>query len=100
MHHPIIGVCCISNLLKMAYSFSFGIDSIPKTHSEAIKESGWYYAMDYEISKLLHNDIQELTDLPLGRSIGRCRWIYTIKHNRDRSIGCLNARLVAKGHTN
>ena len=40
-----------------------------------------------------------MVDLPFGRSIVGCRWVYKIKTKADGSVEWYKARLVAKGFT-
>ena len=40
-----------------------------------------------------------MVDLPLGRSVVGCRWVYKIKTKADRSIESYKAHLIAKGFT-
>ena len=40
-----------------------------------------------------------MVDLPLGRSVVGCRWVYKIKTKADGSVERYKARLVAKGFT-
>lgn len=53
--------------------------------------------MEIELPALDQNHIWSLVDLPLGRSIVGCRWVYKIKHKADGVIERHKARLVAKG---
>ena len=41
----------------------------------------------------------ELVDLPRGKTIVRCKWVFTIKYKFDGSLERYKARLVAKGFT-
>lgn len=42
-HHPISGVCCLSNLSKTARNLALGIDSmiVPKNYNKAMQNSKW-----------------------------------------------------------
>ena len=40
-----------------------------------------------------------MVDLPLGRSVVGCRWVYKIKTKADSSIESYKAHLIAKGFT-
>ncbi|WKA06999.1 hypothetical protein VitviT2T_024870 [Vitis vinifera] len=46
---------------------------------------------------LLRNNTWSLVDLPAGRKVIRCKWIFRVKENPDGSINKYKARLVAKG---
>ena len=41
----------------------------------------------------------DLIDLPFGKSVIGCKWVYKIKTRSDGTIDCYKARLVAKGFT-
>ena len=41
----------------------------------------------------------DLIDLPFGKSVICCKWVYKIKTRSDGTIDCYKARLVAKGFT-
>jgi len=42
--------------------------------------------MDDEINALVQTEIWELADLPIGKQIVGCRWVYKTKHKDDGSI--------------
>ena len=45
------------------------------------------------------NKTWEVVDLPRGKIIERCKWVFTIKYRLDGSLERYKARLVAKGFT-
>ena len=55
--------------------------------------------MDDELKALEQNHTWELVDLPNGKNVMGCKWIYNIKTHFDRSIDRYKAHLVAKGFT-
>ncbi|CAM8926953.1 unnamed protein product [Rhodiola kirilowii] len=55
--------------------------------------------MQAEIDALQLNDTWEVTDLPQGKHVIGCKWVYKIKRHSDGSIERYKARLVAKGFT-
>ncbi|CAM8910028.1 unnamed protein product [Rhodiola kirilowii] len=55
--------------------------------------------MEKEISALELNETWHITDLPAGKTIVDCKWIYKVKFNADGTIERYKARLVAKGFT-
>ena len=52
----------------------------------------WKTAMQEELEALQKHEVFELTNLPKGRKVIGCRWVFDIK-----SDGCKKARLIAKG---
>lgn len=73
--------------------------SIPKTLSEALKSEEWKQAMRVEMEALEKNDTWDLVELPTGKSLVGCKWVFTVKYNADGSLERYKARLVAKGYT-
>ena len=59
---------------------------------------GWYNAMLEEIQALEVNHTWNLVDLPIGKNIVGCKWVFAIKVNPNGSVARLKARLVAKGY--
>ncbi|CAM8908561.1 unnamed protein product [Rhodiola kirilowii] len=55
--------------------------------------------MNKEIKALEENHTWVLTDLPKGKTVVDCKWIYKIKYLTDGSIERFKARLVARGFT-
>ncbi|CAM8911462.1 unnamed protein product [Rhodiola kirilowii] len=55
--------------------------------------------MQNEIIALQENDTWDLVDLPDGKHIIGCKWVYKTKRHSDGTIERYNARLVAKGYT-
>ena len=52
-----------------------------------------------EMDALEKNDTWDLVQLPKGKNMVGCRWVYAIKTNLDGSISRYKARLVAKGYS-
>src|ERR1043165_8145929 len=55
--------------------------------------------MNEEIEALNRNNTWTLVDLPKGRSLVGCKWIYKIKYKSTGEIERYKARLVAKGYS-
>ena len=51
-----------------------------------------------EIHALEDNHTWKLVDLPQGKTIVDCKWVFAIKVNPDGSVARLKARLVARGY--
>ena len=52
-----------------------------------------------EIHALEKNGTWEISELPAGKRLVGCKWIFTVKYNEDGSVNRFKARLVAKGFT-
>ena len=74
----------------------------PRTLDEALNgpnASRWKNAADDEYQSLLKNDTWELVDLPPGKNVIGCKWVFKLKKNVDGSISRYKARLVAQGYS-
>ena len=76
------------------------IDSIssPKTIKETLNHPGWKNAMLEEIHALEDNNTWKLVDLPQGKKVVGCKWVFAVKVNPDGSVARLKARFVVKGY--
>ncbi|RVW96782.1 Retrovirus-related Pol polyprotein from transposon RE1 [Vitis vinifera] len=72
--------------------------SVPKTVTEALNHPGWKNAMLEEICALEDNHTWKLVDLPQGKKVVGCKWVFVVKVNPDGSVARLKARLVARGY--
>ncbi|RVW95925.1 putative mitochondrial protein [Vitis vinifera] len=70
------------------------LDSIsaPKTIIEALNHPGWKNAMLEEIRALEHNHTWKLVDLPQGKKVVGCKWVFAIKVNPDGSVARLKSQ--------
>ncbi|BBH03624.1 hypothetical protein Prudu_014548 [Prunus dulcis] len=73
--------------------------SIPQKLQDALDNPRWKEAMDEELRALRKNSTWELVELPRGKKVVGCKWVFTIKHKADGSVDRYKARLVAKGYT-
>ena len=55
--------------------------------------------MKKELDALQKNNTWDLVDLPPGKSVVGCKWVYKIKTCFDGTIDTYKARLVARGFT-
>lgn len=77
-------------------------ESEPKTLGEVMdsrEKLNWIEAMKDEMESLIENKTWKLVDLPKGKNIVGCKWVYKIKTNADGTIQKYKARLVAQGFT-
>ncbi|RVW60135.1 Retrovirus-related Pol polyprotein from transposon TNT 1-94 [Vitis vinifera] len=72
--------------------------SVPKTVTEALNHPGWKNAMLEEIYAVEDNHTWKLVDLPQGKKVVGCKWVFAVKVNPDGSVARLKARLVARGY--
>ena len=88
------------HLSSSSSGFVASIDSIsaPKTIKEALNHPGWKNAMLEEIRALEDNHTWKLVDLPQGKKVVGCKWVFTVKVNPDGSVARLKARFVVKGY--
>jgi hypothetical protein len=89
----------------VAYALPITDDDIPLTYREAIgnsKKARWKEAMGEEMQSLYKNEIWELVQLPKGKKVIGCKWVYTKKKGsteKEKDDIRFKARLVAKGYT-
>lgn len=78
------------------------IEDVPSTFPEAIRssESGkWVGAMEEEMQSLEKNKTWKLTQLPKGKVVIGCKWVFAKKEGfPDKDDVRYKARLVAKGY--
>ena len=53
--------------------------------------------MGEEIRALEENQTWTIEDLPLGKKLINCKWVYKVKYKLDGTIECFKARLVVRG---
>lgn len=89
----------IDHLFFSSFSFvaSIASMSIPRIVSGALFHLGWHHAMIDETNALNSNSAWDLIDLPIGKKVIGCKWLFTVKFNANGSIASLRARLVANG---
>lgn len=67
---------------------------IPKSIHQALSHPGWHDVMLEEMNVLIETGAYDLVNLPFGKNVVGCKWVYAIKFNSNRSM----AHLVAKGY--
>ncbi|RVW15029.1 Retrovirus-related Pol polyprotein from transposon RE2 [Vitis vinifera] len=99
--HPIGNYVTYEGLSPSYRAFATSLDDtqVPNTIQEAFKISEWKKAVQDEIDALEKNGTWTITDLPVGKRLVGCKWIFTIKYKADGSVERFKARLVARGFT-
>jgi hypothetical protein len=69
----------------------------PHSFCEAHTNPLWQNAMSEELNALSKTHTWDLVDLPPGKTMVGCKWVYKIKTKSDKSVERYKARLVAKG---
>ena len=59
----------------------------------------WKQATDSEYESLLKNNTWDLVELPEGKNVVGCKWVFKVKRNADGSVSRYKARLVAQGYS-
>ena len=94
--HPISNFVTSNRLSPKLQTFVHNV-SLEKLSKMAAKAPDWRGVINEEIRALEQNKTWDIVDLPSGKTIVGCKWIFTIKYNQDGSINRYKARLVAKG---
>ena len=71
----------------------------PVNYEEASKSDAWRAGTYEEIESINRNHTLDLVELPEGKTLIGCKWLYKPKINADGSIEKLKARLAAKGYS-
>lgn len=77
------------------------LNNDPQTLEEVFQSSEseeWKQAMKEEYESLLNNNTWSLTDLPDGKKVIPCKWIFKRKYDHIGEITRYKARLVIKGY--
>jgi hypothetical protein len=53
---------------------------------ESDQAKNWKTAADSEFQSLMENETWELVELPLGRMVITCRWVFKVKHDENGKI--------------
>ena len=75
------------------------VESDTQTYEEVAGDPRWKTAMKDEFSSLQKRNTWELVDLPPGRKLVQCKWVYKTKFVADSSPLKYKNILVAKGYS-
>ena len=77
-------------------NFYLMVESYTHTYEEAVNDPRWQAAMKEEFSSLQKRNTWELVDLPPGRKLVQCKWLYKNEFYADGSPLKYKAILVSK----
>ena len=91
--HPISSFCTYNQLSSQSCSFIASLGSIwlPNTFQEALSHPGWRSAMIEEMDALNGNGTWNLEQLPTGKKVIGCCWVFAVTVNPDGSVARLKA---------
>jgi len=72
----------------------------PKTHDDVMRSDQmdeWIASEAREIGSLERSKFAAIVDIPKGRKILRCRWVYTFKRTKSGKIMVFKSRVVIRG---
>lgn len=72
---------------------------VPNDIHEALSMPEWKSAVMDEMRALEKNGTWEVVELPKGKRVVGCKWVFTPKYDSDGALEKLKARLVARGFT-
>ena len=75
------------------------VESDPQTYEYESHDPIWQTAMKEEFSSLQKNNTWELVDLPPGRELVQCKWVFKTKFSADGLDFKYKAILVSKGYS-
>ena len=76
--------------MSYEYIANIGLWSDPTSYEGAIKDpicgKKWELAIKEEYEFLIKNNAWELVELPLGKNIVTCKWVFKMKHDSNGDI--------------
>ena len=71
----------------------------PHSYREASSNPLWQQAMSDELQALTKTNAWDLVDLPSGKTLVGCKWVYKVKRDALGDITKLKSRLVDQGYS-
>nr|XP_009792974.1 PREDICTED: uncharacterized protein LOC104239923 [Nicotiana sylvestris] len=71
----------------------------PSSYKEAVADPKWVEVMKLEIASLEENNTWSIVDLPKGKTLIGCKWVFKVKYKLSGEVKRYQARLVAKGYS-
>ena len=75
------------------------VESDPQTYEDAAHDPRWQTTMKEKFSSLQKNNTWELVDLPPGKKLVQCKWVFKTKFAANGSPLKYKAILVSKGYS-
>ena len=73
----------------------------PQTYDEAVNHpvygKEWSATIQEEYNSLMKNGAWELVEMPPGKNLVTCKWVFKAKHDANGNVIRFKARLVARG---
>ncbi|XP_070001957.1 uncharacterized protein [Nicotiana sylvestris] len=71
----------------------------PKSYREVATNPKWIEAIKLVVAALEDNHTWSIVDLPIGKTLIRCTWIFKIKFKASGEVERYKSRLVVKGYS-
>lgn len=99
--HPISKHLSYGRLSKNHRAFVSQLDdtTIPSNIHEALKDPKWKEAVFEELKALNEKKTWDVVDMPKGKKLVGCKWIFSVKVGKNGIIERYKACLVARGYT-
>ena len=59
----------------------------------------WKAAMDTEMASMHKFEVWDLGELPAGKNLMTCKWVFALKRDKEGKVVRYKARLTARGFT-
>lgn len=92
----------LNRLYKDCILIAQSILSVPTSYSDVKNnpdEEEWRISIQSEIDSLLKNETFDIIDRPDNVNVVNCRWVFSIKNDKNGNPAKYKSRLVAKGFT-